>query len=227
MSKRGPTYLLAAYAAAIVLVSPAAAVQPCGGQIWPMFFYSGFEGGNLEGFVLHPQDGWVAGNNESALESIDLGTGSWSLAWVENGFGWTNHILQSSVQFLEGSSEMGLVYRFANPSNYYLFILSGGDTASFMRCVGGTIDRVDSVPYTYQSGRWYVLRLELVGDQHQAYVNGVPIHSWNDATFTMGTGGVAAKDTRAWFDNVTSVMRPIMPMAQGPIPWSSFVTQSR
>ncbi len=221
MSCRVPTCLLAVLVTAAALTPPVPAAMPCAGQILPMLFYSGFEGGSLEGFVLYPQTAWIPGNANTALECITMGTGQWNLAWIIQGFGWTDHNLQASVRFLEGANNLGVVFRFRQPGDFYLFVLSGGNTASLMRSVGGVIDRVESVPYTYQTDRWYVLRMELVGNLHKAYVNGLPVLSWTDSTHPMGSGGVAAKDTRAWFDNVTSLVRPSMPQAGERPDWAA------
>lgn len=197
---------------ALFLVQTVGAMLPCAGQLWPRFFYSGFENGFTGGFVPYPPDAWGPGNSNRSYEVQDMGIDNWCLSWVENGFFWTNHILQASVQYRGGvSNNVGLIYHLQNPNNYYLFVLSEGNTASLMVCVNGTIVRAESTTYDYQPDNWYVLRVEVQGSEHTARVNGVPVLTWTDSTFMYGTGGLVARGSNAWFDNVISILRPSLP----------------
>jgi len=106
------------------------------------------------------------------------------------------------------------MYHFQNPSNFYLFMLSDGQTASLLRMCNGTIDRSQSVAFAYQPDRWYVMRINASGARHRAFVNGVQVLEWDDTLLTRGTGGLIARGTRAWFDNVTGLIRPSPPLAR-------------
>lgn len=195
-------------------VHVAEASLPCALSLWPHLFYSGFEDGNTEGFVKYPPAAWGPGNNNTAFEVQDIGCDTWALAWIVTGFMWTDHLLQASVQFKEGTcNNLGLLYHLQNPDNFYLFVLSEGNSASLLRMQNGEIDRAQSVEYLYEPDRWYVLRVDVTGAVHRAMVNGVPVLEWEDSTFPQGTGGLAARGTRAWFDNVTSLIRPSLPLA--------------
>jgi len=211
MRSHKPIYaLLAGFVLALFLTQVAGAMLPCGNQLWPRFFYSGFDNGDTSGFVKYPPSAWGPGNGNRSYECQDLGSSTWVLSWVENGFGWTDHIFQASVQFKEGTlNNLGLIYHFQNPTNYYLFMLSDAQTASLMLNRNGTILRTESVPFTYSPDQWYVLRVEVQGNLHTARINGQVVLSWNDSTLHYGSAGLVARGTRAWFDNVISIMRPL------------------
>lgn len=198
---------------------------PCALNFWPHLFSTGFENGNLDGFIRTPSGGWAPGNNNTAIESQDLGPTSWCRAWIITGFNWTDHLLQASVQYKSGVNECGLIYHFQDPNNYYLFTLSAGTTATLSRCVSGVIDRTQATSFAYLPDRWYVLRIEVSGAVHRASVNGLPVLEWTDSIFTRGTGGLAARGTRAWFDNVTSLIRPLPPVAGDHIPSSGMAQE--
>ena len=214
MKHRSTILLSIAVLTILAVTSVAQAFYPNGHEIWPYYFYTGFTGGSLAGMVAYPQDGWGAGNEGDCVESLDLASGQWSLLWVENGFGWGDHIIQASMQHIDGSDNaLGLVYHFRNPNNYYLFVLTGGNTASVYCYENGTLSLIDSQDFDYISDEWMVLRMEVstdtFGDQyHQARINGNFVLACTDNTHRYGTGGVAARNTHAWFDNVRALSRP-------------------
>ncbi len=194
---------------ASVMIQTAQAELPRANQIWPRFYYCGFEQAGAEGLVTTPPGAWGLGNGDRSLEVEELASNVWALAWVENGFGWTDHILQASVQYKGGEgNELGLVYRLQDPDNFYLFTLNDGASATLSLCVNGAIVRSESAAFAYSSDQWYVLRVEAQGDLHSARINGVEVIAWTDNTFQMGTGGLAARGTWGWFDNVFSISRP-------------------
>lgn len=183
------------------------ALEPCFTQIKPRLFYSGFENGDLSGLVKSPPAGWIAGNDNSALESVDLGCGTTNLTWAMSGFAWGDYAFQTCVQRKGGAcNDLGIVYRLQNPTHYYAFVLSDGTTAALKRWNGAGFDRIESVPFAYLADRWYVLRVQAVGAEHTAYINGQPVLSWTDATFLTGTAGSYARGTRGWFDNMISLL---------------------
>ena len=197
---------------ALALLPPSEAMRPCANQLWPLFFYSGFDNGDTEGFILYPPTAWLPENGNTVLASQDNGCTDWVAAWLMDGFLWTDYILQASVQYKNGTcNNLGLMYRMRNLTQYYLFVLRDGTTASLIRYTNGVPDREESVPYAYQPDRWYVLRVEVAGDEHTAHVNGVPVLSWTDSGCPQGTGGLVAKGTHAWFDGVFVIVRPPLP----------------
>ncbi|MBD3335656.1 MAG: hypothetical protein GF355_09085 [Candidatus Eisenbacteria bacterium] len=205
-------------AAALLLLGFAAqGMLPCGVSFMPILFYSGFDQGNTEGFIPYPMDAWGPGNNDSAYEVQDVGCDLWAMSWMSTGFQWSDYILSASMQFKEGTcNNLGLIFRFQNPDNYYRFFLSDGTTATLECVQGGVVTRSESAPYAYGPDYWHVLRVELEGSSCVAVVNTETVLTWDDATFLTGTGGVTAKGTRAWFDNTISLIANNPPLAQGP-----------
>jgi hypothetical protein len=196
----------------LALAPPADAMHPCANQLWPRFFYSGFDNGNTEGFIFVPPTGWQADVPHNCLASLDTGCQSWVRAWLMDGFLWTDYILQASVQYLSGTcNQLGLTYRMRDQNNFYLFVLQDGTTASLIRYTNNVPDRTLSVPYAYLPDRWYVLRVQVAGPLHTACVNGVPVLSWTDNSILQGSGGLVAKGTHGWFDGVFVIVQPPLP----------------
>jgi len=194
------------------LAPPTQGMRPCANQVWPRFFYSGFDNGDTEDFIPSPRNAWQPGNGNTCYESLDIGCQNWVYSWFRDGFLYTDYILQASMQYKGGAcNRLGLLYRMREPSGCYLFVLQDGTTASLIRYTNNVPDRIQSVPYTYVPDRWYVLRVEVAGTGHTAYVNGVPVLSWTDTSFLQGTGGLCAEGTHAWFDNFIVLLRPPMP----------------
>jgi hypothetical protein len=209
MKRSRTLYVLIALGLMLSSVQLATAMEPCADQFWPRFFYSGFTNGYLGGLVRVPSDMWVAGNDQTCLESLDNGCSNWCLAYVSSGSSWNDVILQASVQHKGGTcNEFGLVYRWMDPDNYYLFTLKDFSTAAILKCQNGEFTELASTAHAYSSHTWYTLRVETQGDLHKAFVNGTPVFTLNDDTHPRGTGGCAAYGTNVWFDNLFSILRP-------------------
>jgi hypothetical protein len=83
----------------------------------------------------------------------------------------------------------GVMARKSDEANYYYFTLRSSNTVSLRKFVNGTATVLASAPFTVSPAIWYNLRLEAVGDQIRAYVNGTLKLEATDTTHARGTSG--------------------------------------
>ncbi len=120
---------------------------------------------SLDGGVLRPQ-----GN----------GPQSWALAGDP---GWTNYTVTLRARKLAGDEGFILLWHAADGDNYRWWNLGGwGNTVS--RCEvaenGGREPYGTGVPFSVETGRWYVLKLEVNGHSARGYVDGKLVMAEND-----------------------------------------------
>jgi hypothetical protein len=152
------------------------------------------------------------------------GTGLWS---VENGvFSQTSiagdaraavgaptvdQIVEANVRpttFANGNGDpwVGIMARYAEPTSYLYLSLRRSNTLTLRRLHGSQITQLGAVAQTVTPGATYRLRLECVGQQIRAYVNGQLVMEANDTSPTAsGSGGVVSYRTAAQFDNYLAV----------------------
>ena len=186
------------------------AQSPAADHLWPRLFYAGFYAGYTGGLVPYPCEGvWSGLPDEECYEAVDANSSTWCLSWAPSGTGWTNCILHTRVQPRDGTSNRaGVVYRLIDPQNHYLFVLEDGQYARIYKCVDGVETLLASADYPYDQYEWYVLRMSLEDDLHIGSIDGEPVVSLFDTTFMQGTGGAAAYDTEAHFDEIWSIIDP-------------------
>jgi hypothetical protein len=84
---------------------------------------------------------------------------------------------------------IGLAARQIDQSNYYDVILRRSNQLSLRRVVNGQIQVLATVPQPLTLGAWHDLRLEIIGTQIRAYVNGDLKIETSDSALGDGRGG--------------------------------------
>jgi len=98
----------------------------------------------------------------------------------------------------------GLATRYRDASNYYYLSLRNSSTVSLRRVVNGSITVLASAPLSVTAGNWYDLRLDAVGDQLRAFVNGAQVLQATDSTFASGQAGVVTYKAAAAYEGFRS-----------------------
>jgi hypothetical protein len=96
---------------------------------------------------------------------------------------------------------LGIVARHSDDRNYYYLTLRSGNTLSLRKLVNGAITTLASVTLNAAPNTTYRLRLEAVGTQLRAYVNGVLTLQATDSSHAAGAGGLMTYKTAAQFDD--------------------------
>jgi hypothetical protein len=102
----------------------------------------------------------------------------------------------------DGDRWVGVIARYRDDANLYYVSLRVNSGLQIRRVVNGAATVLASVPYTVQGGRNYRLRLEAVGDQLRAYVDGAFVAEARDAALGTGRFGIATNRAAASFFEV-------------------------
>ncbi len=118
---------------------------------------------------------------------------------------WTNQVLQVRVKPVSFNGTNRIVYvmaRAQNATNYYYIALRSNNTLELKKLVNGAATTLATAAQTVTTGTWYTLKLEVIGNQLRAYVNGTLKASATDSQFTTGRIGVGGFFSTANFDDV-------------------------
>lgn len=96
---------------------------------------------------------------------------------------------------------LGIAARYSDDRNFYYLTLRSGNTLSLRKVVNGAITTLGSVTLNAAPNTTYRLRLEAVGMQLRAYVNGVLTLQSADSSHTAGAGGLVTYKAAAQFDD--------------------------
>lgn len=98
---------------------------------------------------------------------------------------------------------IGIAARYVDASNYYYLTLRTSNTVSLRKLVNGTIVTLGTANLTVTPNAWYDLRLDAVGNELRAFVNGAQVLQATDASHASGQGGLltykAAAEYQSYF----------------------------
>src|SRR5215831_8211261 len=158
--------------------------------------------GPWESAITH-LDSWIIGdeNGLSYLEEqIDDTARQWSPPlFITGDPEWGDYAVEAKVKFLSSRQAAGLVFRYHTNRHYYLFSLIGGDTARLTRHevlepklrVPGWHE-LATAPFSYDTKRYYRLKVENEGPKIRAYVDGKLVLEASDSELLKGKAGVFA-----------------------------------
>ncbi|NOU69392.1 cellulase family glycosylhydrolase [Paenibacillus sp. LMG 31461] len=172
-----------------------------------------FESGNASGWSVVSSWGNfsvvsdVYGSKAYLSDNADKG-GTKSVAGTST---WTNYSVEAKGKMETASGRMGLVARFIDYNNYYTMTYDNFTKKVYLSKLqnGSITDLAISAAITpLAAGTYHTLRFTVVGNTLQAYVNGNPILSATDSTFSAGKIGVYTHMLKAYFDDVVVSIAP-------------------
>jgi hypothetical protein len=99
----------------------------------------------------------------------------------------------------------GVTARYVDENNYYYLTLRSSNKVSLRKLVNGVITDLGTATLSVTPNTWYTLRLDTVGNEVRALVNGTQLFQVTDSSHASGQGGVltykaAAEyaDYRSW-----------------------------
>jgi hypothetical protein len=95
----------------------------------------------------------------------------------------------------------GITARYVDESNYYYLAVRNSNTVSLRKLVNGAIVTLGTVALTVAPNTWYDLRLDAVGNELRAFVNGVQVLQAVDSSHASGQGGILTYRTGAEYVN--------------------------
>lgn len=165
-------------------------------------FSDDFEDGNSTGWTV-VNGGWSVVTdgtkvfkqaNTSGEASVYAGTSTW-----------TNYTVEAKIKLYNNANgtASGIIARYVNSSNYYMFRLHSNDSkVELYKKVGGTFTKITDVAMTISTNTWYTLKLVLNGSSLTGYVDGVQKVSATDTSFTSGCIGARTYAQSVAIDDV-------------------------
>jgi len=104
-----------------------------------------------------------------------------------------------------GDRWFGVMARYVDDSNYYYLTLRNSNTASLRKLTNGAITVLGTYSLPVTVGTWYRLRIEAVGTQIRAYVNGFLVGEATDSTHARGAAGPITNRAAVDFDDYRAI----------------------
>lgn len=124
------------------------------------------------------------------------------------GFDWADVSVQSRVRVERGDRDAGILFRVSLPAvgydaqrGYFAGIIPGTDNVVLGKTDGKDWKELALVDHPVETARWYTLRVEVVGDRIQVFVDDELKIDKTDRAFAHGMVGVRVVDTHAIFDD--------------------------
>ena len=124
-------------------------------------------------------------------------------AYWQAGTGWTDYTASVTIKSNDNDI-IGIMFRYQDENNYYRFTWDKErSTRNLVKCENGqfTILAQDSVPYV--TGQSYQVKISAEGSSLQVSIDGSPVFSVNDNTFSSGTIALYSwGNTGSYFDDI-------------------------
>lgn len=115
-----------------------------------------------------------------------------------------DQVLTTRARFTAVSGQdrwFGLAARYTDASNYYYLTLRTSNTVSLRKVVNGTVTVLGTASLPVTANTWYDLRLDAVGNELRASVNGVQLFQAVDSSHASGQGGLLSYKAAAEYAN--------------------------
>ncbi len=139
--------------------------------------------------------------------------------FVFNGQTFKNFNLTAQFKIVGGVAEQmaGVVFRYQNPSNFYVLRASAlGRNVRFYKVVDGVRSPPIGADMNIATNTWHTLGIQCLGAQITCWLDGKPVMPMlNDTSFSSGKTGFWTKsDAVTYFGDTTIDYTPVVPPAQ-------------
>ncbi|HYH05086.1 MAG TPA: family 16 glycoside hydrolase, partial [Bacillota bacterium] len=165
-------------------------------------FTDSFEDGNSNGWSTSGGSWSVVTDESKVLKQSS--TSATALTYTGQS-AWTNYSVEARVKALSFNGTdrvLGLCARVKSSSNYYYLCLSNANKLELRKKVSGATTVLASKSCSVQTQTWYTLKLDVNGNQLQAFVNGNLELTATDSAIATGKVGFTSINTSAEFDDV-------------------------
>ena len=118
-----------------------------------------------------------------------------------------DQVLTTRARFTSANGQdrwFGLAARYVDASNYYYLTLRTSNTVSLRKVVNGAVTVLGTASLPVTANTWYDLRLDAVGNELRAFVNGVQLFQAVDSSLASGQGGPLTYKAAAEFLNYSA-----------------------
>ncbi len=95
----------------------------------------------------------------------------------------------------------GIAARYVDESNYYYVTVRNSNSVSLRKVTNGIVTVLDTATLTVTPNTWYDLRLDAVGNELRAFVNGVQVLQAIDSAHASGQGAILTYKAAAEYAN--------------------------
>jgi len=119
---------------------------------------------------------------------------------------WDNYSFSVDMRSTDDDT-MGLIFRYQNDSQYYLFEWNRQDRTGIkhrrlLKRVSNGVEELTADDVAYESNRWYQIRVDVDGSHFAVYVDGQLVLHGNDSEYTNGGVGLwCNSNNKTYFDN--------------------------
>jgi len=126
----------------------------------------------------------------------------WVIA-VSGDYRWTDQVVEARVKITSEPGQAGIFARVRDTRNYYYLYLDGGSNVVLRKRVDNSSSDIQKMKIETLANTWYTLKLSVIGDALEGYVDGEMLVSGSDTGVATGGVGVGTADCTAQFDDVT------------------------
>ena len=145
----------------------------------------------------------VQSSNVHSSLSVDPVAKLGTYAYWQAGTSWTDYTAAVTIKSTDNDA-LGVMFRYQDENNYYRFIWDKErNSRALVKNENGqfTILAQDSVPYV--TGKSYQVKISAQGSLLQVSIDGSPVFSVNDSTFSSGTIALYSwGNTGSYFDDI-------------------------
>lgn len=180
-----------------------------------ILFFDDFNGQQDCGWATYNGGGGIAASENASMQLTVSQPGQ--VWWTNPGRDFDDIVIKSEARQVSGPDDnaYGLICRYQNVENYYIFLISGDGLYTIGKFQSGN----ETVIYLTENGQFQPsdaihpgvatneLEVSCIGNELSLAVNGTPLVTVTDPTFVTGDIGVAAGTLQAGtgvfeFDNV-------------------------
>lgn len=196
--------MLLAFIIVFSSIVPAYGFAAEGASVVPssVIFEDDFQDGNSVGWTLN-NSSILSVANDPALASnkmLSVSSGDEAIATIDSSPS-SNYDYEAKVKKVTTGSFVGILARYTNTDNYYMFQLGDGKY-SLSKRVGATTTTLLDYPATIAVGQWYTMRLVVDGSIIKAYVDNKLIAQVSDSSLATGKAGFRSRWEKSGIDDV-------------------------
>ncbi|WP_138754449.1 immunoglobulin-like domain-containing protein [Paenibacillus sinopodophylli] len=176
-----------------------------------VLFEDDFQDGNTVGWTLNNTSIITVANDPANVSNkmLNVSAGDEAIALIDNSQG-SNYVYEAKVKKVANGSFPGILARYTDVNNYYMFQLGDGKY-SLSKKVGGTVTTLNDFTTTITTGQWYTMRLVVEGSVIKAYVDNKLITQVTDTSLASGKAGFRSRWEKSGLDDVQlrSIASPV------------------
>ncbi|NOU72738.1 family 43 glycosylhydrolase [Paenibacillus sp. LMG 31458] len=191
------------------MVYPVIALPSASASALTVLFEDNFESGSTNRWTLTgAANSWSIATNDTdnAANKVFYQNNTSTEAFaIANNLSAADYAIEARVKLTDGGAYPGIVARYTDASNYYMFRVNKTSEArvELSKNVAGTSTMLAAaVPFASVSNKWYTLKMVLKGTSIRCFIDDVLVFDVTDSKWTTGKVGFRTKWGLAQFDDV-------------------------